>query len=343
MFGTPLAARYGARATLYTDRAAWLAARPGQDRANIGASEAPCILGTGFRSPFEFWYQRTQTEDAAPDEQDCVPAEDGEHVDRHDDPLVRGNAWEGMVRQVYSLATGRPCVESGAALGGPAGSLAIVRHATIPWLGVSPDAFTVDDGDVGGVECKTSVTRGALWAPTGLVLVRADDYQGTEFDPGYLTQVYWQCEAMDLPFVDLAVLLGNYRLRWYRILRDEPTQRQLVDAIGAWREKHLVRGEAPPVDGSSDATAWLSRRYAAIRKYTVEADDAVTCARLYRFAEVKAIAKAADAEAKLLRNQLAETMGEATTLHDIGDRTRGVNLSMGARRAMTVYGFSNQE
>lgn len=322
---------------LYDDRAEWLAARPGATRANIGASEAACCLGTGFRTPFEFWHARMV--ELAPDVDDRETAPDDGEDAVPTDPLARGTRWEPVVVAEYAAVTGRTTASVGAAFGRP-GSIATVEHPVYPWATASPDAFAMD-GDIGGVECKTSVTPAACWGPHGTVIPSAAEYDDAVLPPHYYTQALWQCEVLRLPWVDVAVLLGSYRMRVYRVLADPKTQGQLLAAVGAWRERHLVRGDPPPVDGTAAASTWLSRRYEAIKGLTVEA-DAGTAERLARFATAKARQKAAEAEAGLLRNELAAHMGQATTLHMPDDPRRGVRLSAGLSRRMTVYGFGQE-
>lgn len=325
-----------ARATLYADRDAWLAARPGHDRTSIGASEVANILGIGFRTSFEFWQLRTE---GAPDEDIDRDLSDESEDLSPTDPRSRGNRWEPVVIDEYNaVCTPRRMTAAGAHLGAP-GTLVTVRHPTIPWMTASPDAFVVDEGELGGGECKTSLVSPRLWGPHNLVIQSLAAYEAMpeEAIPGaYYTQCQWQAGCLDVPFVDLAVLLGSYRLRRYRIVRDDACIRQLVDHIGTWRDRHLVRGEPPPIDGSVGARGWLSRRYAAIksreRRATPEEAEKV---RAYALA--KAQEKASAAAAAQLRNEIALAMGSAYRLY-LGDG-QGVTLSAGVERRLILTGF----
>lgn len=320
------------RATFYTDRATWLAARPGADRTSIGASEVANILGIGFRTPFDFWQLRTRGE---PDEDIDGDLSDETEEMSPTDPRSRGNRWEPVVIDEYVAVTGRAGTAAGAFLGHP-GALVTVRHPTIPWMTASPDGFTIDEGDVGGLECKTSVVSPRCWGPHGTVIPDADAFDEAIVPGSYYTQTQWQAACLDVPYVDLAVLLGSYRLRVYRILRDDSCIRQLVVQVGAWRERHLVRGEAPPIDGSDGARGWLSRRYAAVKTQERRAtEDEAEKIRAYVVA--KAQQKAAEATADQLRNEIALAMGSAYKLF-LG-AGQSVTLTTGAQRRLLLNGF----
>lgn len=324
------------RASLYADREAWLAARPGQDRTNVGASEVANIRGVGFLSPFEFWAARQAGEPDQDIDRDLTPdLEDGEPPPTS--PLSRGNRWESVVLAEYAAVMGVEVQAAGAAFGQP-GALVTVRAGAPSWATASPDALAFPVGaPIRGVECKTSVVPGRLWGPHGTVIRRADDYDPAICPPGYYLQCQWQCLCLDLECVDLAVLLGSYRLRVYTIVRDDGYLRELLNDVAGWRERHLVRGEAPPIDGSEGARAWLAQRFAATegeRRAATEAE-----ARLIReFAEVRAERKLAEVEEDALRNRIALAMGPATCLYLPGE-PRGVTLSAGRSRRMSVYGF----
>lgn len=325
-----------ARARLYADRAEWLAARPGQDRTNIGASEVANIRGVGFLTPFEFWAARQAGEPDTDMDIDLTP-DDGDGEPPPTSPLSRGNRWEPVVLDEYAAITGIEVQAAGAAFGQP-GALVTVTDAEIPWLTASPDAFGYPvRAPHKGIECKTSVVSGRLWGPNGTAIRRADDFDPTICPPGYYLQCQQQTRVLDLETVDLAVLLGSYRLRVFTIVRDEAYHRELIDDVGEWRERHLVRGEAPPIDGSDGAKAWLRARFAAVKgSERAATDEEANLIRL--FAEVKTERKACEIEEDALRNRIANAMGSHVTLYIKGE-PRGVSLSAGKVRRMSLYGF----
>lgn len=329
-----LPARLRTRARIYRDRASWLAARPGEDRTRIGASEVACVLGCGFRTPFEFWRLRTE-EGVDEDEPAVADAEDAEHA--YDHPLERGNRWEPVAIREYAAAyPGLTVLPAGDAFGEP-GALVTVQHAAIDWATASPDALVYDGAEWGGGEAKTSASSPWLWGPTGTVVQGFTGWDDSLFRLGYLYQAMWQCEVLGLPWVDLFVLFG-FRLRCYRIERNEEHQRRVVDAVGEWRERHLVRGEAPPVDGSADARGWLSRRYAADKARTIEVAPDTDLGRLVdNFLDAKSRAKRGESDAEILGNKLRAEMTTAYRVVVTGSPTRGVTLTAGASRRLLTW------
>lgn len=325
-----------ARASIYSSREEWLRARPGQDRTNIGASEVANIRGVGFLTPFEFWAARQAGEPDQDIDRDLSP-DDGDGEPPPTSPLSRGNRWEPVVLAEYAAVMGVDVEAAGAAFGQP-GALVTVHDAQLPWLTASPDAFGYPtQASHKSVECKTSVVSGRLWGPHGTVIRRADDYDRAILPPGYYLQCQQQARVLDLECVDLAVLLGSYRLRVYTIVRDEAYQRELIDEIGEWRERHLIRGDAPPIDGSDGARAWLAQRFAATAGDQRAATDE-EASLIRQFAEVKAERKEAEEAEAVLRNRIALAMGPATNLYIKGE-PRGISLSAGKSRRMSVYGF----
>lgn len=323
------------RARFYDDRAAWLAARPGQDRTAIGASEVANILGHGFLTPFEFWACRQAGEPDQDIDGDLSGDPDPDEGLSPTDPRSRGNRWERVVIDEYNATQPGTMDAAGRCLG-RTDALVTIRHASIPWITASPDAFVGLGSEMWGGECKTSVVPAAAWGPSQTI-ASAEDYSDSLLPPCYYTQCQWQAAAMDLPGVVLAVLLGSYRLRAYRIVRDDACIRQLIDVAGEWRERHLVRGEAPPIDGSDGARGWLSKRFAAIRGLERAATDA-EADMLRTYAAERATEKAAAERKDELRNRIALAMGEHTKLYIPGAKA-GASLSAGATRRLSLYGF----
>jgi hypothetical protein len=323
------------RARVYADRASWLAARPGADRTAIGASEAGTVLGDGYQSPFEFW--RRRMEGAEDLDEPAVEDEDP------DDPLVRGARWEPIAVREYAHRSGLGVQPAGDALGHP-GALVSVTSPRDAWVTASPDALVVDpELGTGGGEAKVSCSPARLWGAGGEELPDAGRWTalGAPFRLGYYWQARWQCEALDVPFVDLFVLLGSFRMRSWRILANPAEQRRVVDTVGEWRERHLVRGEAPDPDGTASARAWLSARWAADKERQIEVRAASDLGLvLEAYLDAKAREREAAAECAELGTELRLAMGSAYRLTIAGSRPlRGVRLGSakpGATRALTV-------
>lgn len=274
----------------YPDREAWLAAR--RDPLVIGASEAALALGV---SPYgTAWSLWTSKMERASEERERAP-------------LRRGNRWESAVLAEYEDASGCRVILPGEKFGKP-GHLVTLANDRFPWLRESPDAFAIDavDGSEGHAEAKTAMHRDA-WSPEpGLVIERWDDGCETLLPAHYAIQGYVQLAVTDLPWNDLCALVpmhGWLGVRWVRLMRDEETQGQIVESLAAWRERHLVGGEAPDVDGSKACGRHLARAFQKrpARPARPDEEDAIR-----EYASLSATIKAAKERKDLLANTLIE-------------------------------------
>lgn len=297
------------RVEVYADRTAWLAARGGTDRNRIGASEVASILGVegAYRTPWEVWGEKTG----------ALPRPEPTAAERR--VLERGQRWEHMVLSEYAEQTERVTLSPGDAVGQP-GALVIVRHAVESWAVCSPDGVVIDpEYGTGLVEGKTAQIASA-WGEVDVTLASADDYTPDLAPAPYVCQSFWQLATTNVPFVDLACLLPRYSMRIVRILPDLAYQDQIVNQVGEWRERHLIRGEEPPVDGSEACGRYLTKRFPGKGKDVRDA-TAEEAELLRTLANVKAARKECESTEETLCNQLHALMGD----------TYGVRLASGAK------------
>lgn len=235
----------------FPTRAAWLAARNGA--TTIGASDAAKVLGIG---PYDCWSFWARKRDA-----DVVEAEDTVAT-------RRGKHMESAVLGFYGDESGNDVIQPGAYFGQP-GHLVTLANINFPWLRESPDAFARDcEGELGHVEAK-SAADGTTWTrEKGIVIDRWEKGSESLLPPHYAIQAYVQLAVTELPWNDVCVLLmkSEPELRWVRLLRDESTQSAIVKALAAWREKHLIQGEPPPIDGSEACNRYLARHFTPAEK-----------------------------------------------------------------------------
>lgn len=297
------------RVEIYPTRDAWLAARVASDIGpRIGASEVASVLGVegAYRTPWEVWTEKT-----GQSERVLTAAEE--------EWLTVGQMEEPIVLFQYGRRTGRPTIAPGEAVGSP-GSIVIVRHTTESWAVCSPDAFTSDRllGD-GLIEAKTDQIGGG-WADVDVTIESADDYQRDIAPAKYVVQALWQLEVTGLPFVDLACRMPRHKFRVVRVMRDERHQADILNRVGEWRERHLLRGEAPEIDGSEACSRYLSTRFPGKGKDTRPATEE-EAALLRELANVKAARKDCEAHEDTLGNRLHALLGD----------TYGVTLGSGAK------------
>lgn len=325
------------RARIYADRPSWLDARPGADGCNIGASELAILFGLSpYRSLWSLWQARRANRPLPDDDaEDCAGPEEGEAGDEElppEDPRARGQRWEHRVGEEYGAYTGRVAVPAGEAFGAR-GALVSVQHPVLPWAWASPDFLTFDpDEGLGVVETKTDVGRGWKWGRSGTVV---DAMSEDILPPHYHLQAMQLIACLDVAFCDVAVLLGSYRFRWFRVRRNPAEEAQVLRRASEIRDRHLVRGDPPEVDDSDECAAWYRAAYRG-------RDDGMRRATDEEVEDVLAIVarKEADARAKLARGRLLAAMKGLSCLvlpaGPLGEK-RGVRRSATGR--LTVYGW----
>lgn len=287
------------RTEVYSGRDEWLAARRRVPHS-VGAS----VAGHMLRRPWEALERLTGT----------APAPDEATQRAYD----RGHRFEPVVLREYEHARGWATFGIGAAIGSP-GALVICRHPDLPWLAASPDGACLGDDTPGLVEAKTAGSDD-LWADSDAEIRVAEDYAGQAPQP-YMVQAMVQLACTGLPWCDLACLLPRYELRIVRVWRDLDAEAALLDALTEWRERHLVRGEPLPTDGSDACTRGLTRRYPGLAgDKTIRPATEEEAALVRTYADARARAKAADAEAAEARNALAALVGDTYGVRVDGGR-----------------------
>lgn len=276
------------KGNVYPDRAAWLVARgaPG----TIGASEAASILGISpYRGPWEVWQSKMELR---PEVRTELPQQ------------TRGHRWEKRVLEDYATDAGVQLVDPAAHLRGR--GLAILHHEQHDWLRCSPDSFAMDRRTLGGAEAKTD-THTSHWTPElGLVVERWEEGCETLVPPYYAVQVYLSLEISGLPWWDLCALVpagGWLEVRWVRFHRDPETQDSLVATLSEWRERHLVAGNPPPVDGSSSCNQYLARSFQKKETRDAHFNEASALMDLY---QLRRHASAIEEDIKVRSNRLIE-------------------------------------
>jgi hypothetical protein len=250
--------------TTFASRTEWLAARsqPAPDGGPmLGASDVATPFGLGFTSPARF--AAILRGDLPRDPEPDAPS----------DPRAVGTRLEHVALAEYAVHH-RP-----AGAWPLADQITRWAHPDRPWLAVSPDALVLESlgADVTGlVEVKIPRSASALgeYAPDnadgyGIAATLADP-RGPAIPRKYALQVLAQmatiraCQANDtgpgyppaLTYCDLWVWAGPHAHRRVRLTWDEGAQAaadSLFDAVGAWRQRHVLDGEPVPVGCPDDA------------------------------------------------------------------------------------------
>jgi predicted phage-related endonuclease len=311
----------------YASREAWLAARLAPDTA--GASDAAVMLGVSpYATPWAFWESKRRTAD-----------------EKRVDVLTRGHRWESAVLAEYEDESGCQLVSVEQACGAP---IVTIAHPDTPWLRQTPDSFAIDPRlGLGQPEAKTAM-HAHMWSPErGIVIDRWEDRFAELVPAHYAVQGYIQLHSSMLPWVDLCALVlggGWLQVRWVRLLRDLETQAALVAALTEWRERHLLGGEPPPVDGSDACNHYLARTTPLLefKPKRVATDDERTM--MERLALVRARSKADEAEGELLRNRLVVAANGCRLLVGHPAGPYGQAQATGGRGvSFNLYRFKQQE
>lgn len=258
----------------------------------IGSSDVAAILGLSpWASPMQAWARLTG----------IVPRYDN----TPDAAQRRGNLMEAALLAEHGRVN-RVAVERGPGIDQPP----LVAPAPHDWAHCRPDGtYTTDDGQlVYVVEVKTTRSFDEdEWGDDGTA----------DVPPHYAAQVVWQMGVMVLRGAHVigtdlvAYCPMNDEIRTYHVPHDGQRFAALLRRVGAWREKHVIGGEPPPVDGSEATTRILARVYpGGVEKKAVDPTDAdIATAR--RLRDVKAEIAALEAEEGLLANTLRERIGAA--------------------------------
>ncbi|MDI7267582.1 MAG: YqaJ viral recombinase family protein [Myxococcota bacterium] len=278
------------RWTHYPDRDSWAAdRRSGAPDWCLGATDAAAIQGVGWRTPWGLW------SDAR-----------GESPSQADSPILRrGRRWEAPVLDAYHEAT-KYSVQ---------GLVARVAHPEHAWLRASPDAVAEDDETRRGlVEIKTAGSSDG-WGEDGTLVRQWDEGAERLIPAGYAVQVYVQLACSGLPWCDVVVAIPDrvelVAIRVLRIEADLETQGALVASVAAWRERHLLGGEPPPLDGTSDCTRAIARRFRGDGTKQVRPATAAERALVESYASCKARLRALEDEGDKLRNRILESIGDS--------------------------------
>jgi putative phage-type endonuclease len=252
----------------------WLRER----QRGIGASDAPNLVGLGYRDALAVYRAKT-----APVGHADIEPEDG--------PLARGIALEPVVAQRYARFMDCELVAPAAP---------IVRNPGAPYQLASPDRFRADNGRM--VELKTTLFFDDAWGPSGT----------DRIPDGYMVQVQQQMGVLGRDHCDLAALdVTAWELRVYRIAFDVDVFEWLT-ALEAefWRE-HVEKRVPPSIEWEAK---YDPKKVGLLADRGTRVDLSHVPGAVELFARVKELGEIRDEaeEAyKAARDELAALMGRA--------------------------------
>lgn len=274
---------------VYANRDLWFDdARVGPPHYTIGASTVSAVLGMSpWKSPWEVWFEHREKRIQQP-----------ETVAQR-----RGNRLEPVLATWYQQEKTKLKVDR---------SLCRVWADAPEWLAVSPDGLI---GGEGVLEIKTSYSPEG-WATEDEVITDCVNERGLVPDH-YLVQGLAQLAATRREYIDWYVGIQDRQefiaTRRIRMLAEphEGLMNRLVRAVGEWRERHLVRGEPPPIDESGACNAWLAE---IERKPVSRPATDQEAALIAEYVEIKRRSKADEERLDALKNLILGSMGDLKTL-----------------------------
>lgn len=241
----------------------------------IGASEAAAILGLHpYRSAWQVWATKTgQLDD--------------NFVENHWTRL--GNKLEPVIGDLYEERENVSLIRN----------LPTLAHKDYPMVAATVDFNVKGTGRI--VEAKS------VWSPREMARYGEDG--SAAYPPHHHIQVMQGLGVTDGEDGHLAAFIGG-QLRVYHIARDKALERELFDRLAEWWEKHVVRGEAPPIDASPAAQAWLKHKFPTNNGTMLTADEA-TAIKLSNYLAQKQIADETLARAEALKVDLIALCADA--------------------------------
>lgn len=256
------------------DEAQWLEARKG----GLGSSDAAPAFGISpYKGAMELWLEKTGQ---------VVPDDISDK-----EPVWWGTECEHLIAKRFAMKTELEVIDPGCML--------ISRHFG-PRLRTNIDRFYIDfDGELGILECKMADSH------------LEGDWSDDLAPPWYQIQVAQQAAVAGVYRAKIACLIGGNNFQ----IRTLDLDRELVDGIAeqllAWWERHVIGGEAPPVDGLQSTTDVLTKLYGKANADTSIELDPTVALEVARYHEAHARLKQAEEDKTLHGNRLREAMGAA--------------------------------
>lgn len=213
--------------------------------------------------------------------------------------MRRGKYFERGVIDWYSDITGQPTHWFDQTVQNPQRSWQVVSPDA--WvLGISPDA----PPRIGGCDAKTvAFDQRESWGETGTDIVPV---------PVNL-QCQWTLSTVDLPWWDVAALVGLDELRIYRIHRSPEVEAILLDEVETFWTKHVL-ARVPPPPGPSPATTEALKQMFPKHVENIRCASAEEMPLVEALRTAKCAAKVAEKALAQAENQIKLAIGDAEGL-----------------------------
>lgn len=243
-------------------------------RTYLGASDIPTLLGINpYQTPFELWLEKRGELDTreAANEQTRNAWERGHRLE---DVALD---WDAELRGLSIERVRRD-----------------IRHPRLPFVVVHPDA------------------RVKPWRSSRKLLeAKTSGRRWDEVPQRVEAQVQMQIAAAGADSCDVVLLSFDGPPVPYEVPRNDELIAVLEDVAAKWWDRHIVRGETPPIDGGKGTSQWLDRLFREGEEAIADDSQAAALARLLA---IRAEVKRLEAEDATLVNALKWSMAGASRL-----------------------------
>ncbi|NOJ73162.1 YqaJ viral recombinase family protein [Paenibacillus alvei] len=246
------------------DRSEWLKLR----KRGIGGSDASAVAGLNrYKSPVSVFMEKTGRYE---------PEEPGE-------PAYWGNQLEDLVAREFANRTGMRVQRSHK----------MYRHPRYSFMLGNVDRLIFDKERGRGIlECKTASAY------------KLDEWENDRVPDEYAIQLQHYMAVLGLDYGYFAVLIGGNRFEYRFVERNQSIIDSLIKLESQFWNEHVLKGIAPPIDGSQASTDLMNSLYphskpASEIELTSEQWELIKALKA-----AKEEASSADERVKTLENQL---------------------------------------
>ena len=244
----------------------------------IGGSDMAAILGRSkWHTAYDIWKVKTFRQNVG-EEKLCFDT---------------GHALEEVVAKWYEKTTGYVVYEADH-----------LQMQGYPFLIGNFDRLvydkTIEDGGkiIGGLECKTANEN------TKIIVDGEERSKWGKDNVEYMAQVQFYMMVSGLEWWDVAVMIGNRELRYYRVHADRELQQEILNkAVSFWNDN--VLNDVAPALTMNDA------RSLQVDDNTATADESIM-SLVNKRKDIVVKQKAIEEELKLVEDELAEKIKDYT-------------------------------
>lgn len=193
-------------------------------RRGICGSDVAKVLGLSkYSSPYQIWMDKTGKIEIDTSETS--------------EAAYWGHQMEEVVAKEFQKRTGKKVRVSNK----------IYFHKDYPFLLANVDRVVVGEDAI--LECKTASEY------------LKDSWADDEIPIAYLAQVQHYLNVLDKQKAYIACLIGGNKFVWKEIQRDDELIEQMTARLVDFWENYVLADVAPPVDGNSSTTEFISKLY----------------------------------------------------------------------------------